>query len=342
MLSIDKLKIINPAAGTIVMAIGIFLFSAMDAFGLQEGLRIVLVMAFFMLGMVIYTLLTVQIFRKGFFYSFIHNPVNSFLVGSWIAGIAIICDVVMKYFPKFYLITQLIAVINSLIWICFVILCIYHFKQLFKKYHVYTIHGVLLLSAVATQSVVISWFQAFSRVPLPLVVFMVSLGFSFYVVGVVFISLCYIASTWTLADDWANTNCILHGALSITGLALVFSQFLSSSFMTVFWVIVFIIFIFVEGIEIGRAISRITKYGWKKGIFTYHISQWSRNFTFGMFYAFTLALHSALSEGSLLYRLQSVFLQVWAWVVLGLLVVEIVLWVGARFQREKLLEKSSV
>ncbi len=325
---------INPASGTIVMALGIFLFSVIETFQIPRVMQLILVTAFLVLGFVIYAMLTLQIFRKGFLLPFIKNPVNSFIVGSWIAGISIICDVIIKYFPNFPFFTQAIVIINSVAWGIFVILCLYQFIQLFKNHQTYTIHGVILLSAVATQSIVISWFQAFDIVSKGLATLFIIVGVSFYMIGVVLIGLRYTSQKWDLVDDWTNTNCILHGALSITGLALVYAQILSGFVMVVFWIAVSTILLIVEGIEIVRAVTRVKKYGWKKGIFTYNISQWSRNFTFGMFYAFTLAMHSAFPD-SPIYSFQHAFMQGWMWIVLALLVLEIALWISSTFQRGK-------
>src|SRR5699024_3291045 len=90
-------------------------------------------------------------------------------------------------------------------------------------------------------------------------------------------------------DNWANTNCIIHGALSITGLAWLTVYPQTSSFIQMFWWLTFILVIIIEIIEVVRMISRIRHYGLGHGIGIYHVSQWSRNFTFGMFFAFTWA-----------------------------------------------------
>src|SRR5690625_8044484 len=61
--------------------------------------------------------------------------------------------------------------------------------------------------------------------------------------------------------------------------------------ISIFWLVVFLLVILIESTEVVRAISRIRLYGWNEGIFHYLITQWSRNFTFGMFYAFTIVFH---------------------------------------------------
>jgi hypothetical protein len=58
----------------------------------------------------------------------------------------------------------------------------------------------------------------------------------------------------------------------------------------VIWAAALILFLVVEAIEILRAVQRVRTFGWKAGLFSYSVSQWSRNFTFGMFVAFSMYL----------------------------------------------------
>ncbi|WP_344342070.1 hypothetical protein, partial [Streptomyces rhizosphaericus] len=173
-----KLHVINPATATFVMAIGIFLFSAVDAFSVQEIFSNTLTIAYLVCGIGIYALLILQIFRRGFLLPFLKNPVNSFVTGSWIAGIATLCDVALKYFPLFGTLVQIVILLTSILWGGFVILYLYQFRQLYKNYQTYTIHGVILLSTVATQSIVIAWLQVFPLVPKHVIVGMIGLGVS--------------------------------------------------------------------------------------------------------------------------------------------------------------------
>lgn len=61
--------------------------------------------------------------------------------------------------------------------------------------------------------------------------------------------------------------------------------------LTWFWALA--AFIVVEGIEVARALVRKRAYGWKRRLLVYLPSKWSRDFTFGMFYAFTLQLEKS-------------------------------------------------
>src|SRR5699024_5416018 len=154
-------------------------------------------------------------------------------------------------------------------------------------------------------------------------------------IGIILIVRRYInEKSWTLVDDWTSTNCIIHGALSITGLAIVSANTFTSSFVNVLWVIIFILLIIVEMIEIVSAILRIKRYGWNNGLFTYHVAQCSRNFTFVMFYTFTLYMHeNPLYDIPVrLQYFQELFLSFWAWIVLLALLGQIGVYVKSRIE----------
>ncbi|MGJ9458770.1 hypothetical protein [Oceanobacillus sp. CF4.6] len=328
-----NLKIINPASGAIVMALGIFLYGTIEAFPfLDQALGEVLTVGLTIIGIVIYTALIRQFFHKGFLFPFLNNPVNSFVMGAWIAGISVLCNVIAKYFPELDAVLQVIAMINTFLWLLFLVCCIYNFKQLWGKPTKHSIHGVVLLSTVSTQSIVIVWIEQFSFLSSGLVISVISLGLLFYLCGTLLIWIRYSnQKNWSLTEDWTNTNCIIHGALSITGLAIVLSKVMSPLFIMFFWLFVFILLIIIEAIEITRAIKRVKEFGWEKGIFTYNISQWSRNFTFGMFYAFTMTIHETPNYMNMMYGFHEFFLTLWAWIVFVMLIGEIILWAESQF-----------
>ncbi len=333
MRSKDNMKIINPASGSVIMALGIFLYAAIEAFPFLDhimGETLTVVLA--VIALLVYKSLTFQFFHKDFLLPFLKNPVNSFVTGTWIAGISVLCNVIIKYFPELSAVVQVMGVINTILWFLFLVSCVYNFKQLFQRPRRHSIHGVILLSTVATQSLVIVWVEVFPFLPDVLELVVMVLGIFFYICGMFMIGIRYgKAKQWSLTEDWTNTNCIIHGALSITGLAIVSSQWMSALFIMIFWLVVFTLLIIVEMIEIIRAVKRVRQFGWKEGVFTYNISQWARNFTFGMFYAFSWTMHENPYYMNAMYDFHESFLSFWAWMVLVTLVVEIGLWVESKW-----------
>ncbi|MCC5800998.1 TDT family transporter [Rossellomorea vietnamensis] len=331
---------IDPASGAIVMALGIFLYASIEAFTwVNHTTEKILSVSLIVLTAIIYKSLIKQLLTKSDRSLLLSKPVPSFVIGSWVAGISVLSNVVVKYFPDMIVAVQVLMLLNTMMWLGFMASCVYQFKELMKRPAAHSTHGVVLLSTVATQSVVIFWVKLYPSLPEGLLVGTISLGIFFYLIGLTLMIVRYgSGNRWTLMDDWPSTNCIIHGALSITGLAIVSSGMLSGRVMMVFWLVVFILLIGVESLEMVRAATRVQKLGWKKGIFTYHISQWSRNFTFGMFYAFTMTMHDNPHYLNRFYPFHEEFLHVWAWIVCLFLLAEIGLWVGSN---RYLLERKS-
>lgn len=320
---------IEPASAAIVMAIGIFLIGTIEAFPLlSKYFGTIFSFVLLIIWLVIYSLLSIQFFHKDFIIPFLKHPVNSFAMGTWIAGVSVLCSVFLNYFPSMIKIAQMMALFNSLLWVLFFVTCVYNFKKLFLNKRNYEIHGMLLLSTVGTQSIIILLNNVFFQFPVVFSEIIILIGLVFYLIGVFLI---VIGTThkenWTIRDDWSNTNCIIHGALSITGFAIITSDTFSALTINLLWMVTFLLLIAIEGVELLRAKQRIQIYGWNQGVFSYHVSQWSRNFTFGMFYTFTLMMQKNtdyfLSKN--LTHIQESVMSIWAWVVLITLMLEIII-----------------
>ncbi len=328
-------KIIEPASAAIIMALGIFLLGTIEAFPLLDVyLGRFLAAILLILWLVIYSLLTVQFFQKSFLIPFLNHPVQSFAIGTWIAGVSVLCNVFLIYFPGILKITQLIALINSTLWFGFIIVCLYNFTKLLTSKTKYFVHGLLLLSTVGTQSIVVLLNNVFS-VSSQFTEIMIYLGILFYLISMgLIIQSFYQQSLQSIIFNWSNTNCIIHGALSITGFAIVTTETFSPLIVQTLWLITFILLVIVEMIELLRAKQRINTFGFKQGLCVYHVSQWSRNFTFGMFYVFTFLVLEDPAY-SLYPNLQSHLLVIWAWVVLLALIIEVAIFSHHYLKQQK-------
>src|SRR5699024_1880313 len=168
------------------------------------------------------------------------HQVNSFDMRTWIVGVSVLCIVFLRYFPTILPMTQAMVILNTCLFIPFLFVFIYYFIHLFLTQHSAIVHEILLLSTVGTQSIIVLLNNVFFELPIAISSSVIMLGIVFYFLGLVLIIKRYAGQQgWTLADDWANTNCIIHGALSITGLAIVSSNTYSPLFVVVLWVLIF-------------------------------------------------------------------------------------------------------
>ena len=220
--------------------------------------------------------------------------IGSFAIGTWVAASAVVARMAMLAAPQAPLFAQAMFVIGSLVWVWFVPRALRNLAHIARRPAGETRPtGVILLTTVATQAVALPAFRLFAAVaPVRVAAtVLMGLGFGCYLVGAALILRRYVAGArWRLATDWDNTNCILHGALSITGLAAVVSGLFGAAVLVPFWATTLAVFAVVEAAELARLVARVRVFGWREAVLVYDVTQWARNFTFGMFYAFTAAV----------------------------------------------------
>ncbi|WP_083402116.1 hypothetical protein [Bacillus sp. MUM 116] len=253
------------------------------------------------------------------------NPINRFGIGTWVAGTSICTILIAKMFSEWAIIAKIISYFNFGLWFVYVLICIQAFFELNSKRLNKNVHGILLLTTVSTQSLVLVMSAVYKKVPIAVDHLFLTLGVCFYLLSAFIIVKRYFMkpSSWSIEKDWNNTNCILHGALSITGLASIKSHAVSEQGIMVIWLCAAIIFAVVEVIEVYRLIKRIKCYGMKKAILIYDLSQWSRVFTFGMFFTFT---YLTVPGFSVLSVIQKQIITIGIWAVPSLLVLEVCLY----------------
>lgn len=285
----------STAAGAAVMAVGIFAIGPLPQ----------IAPAAFVVGrLVALELLVIWVFlaasyvgslQRGTFHFHIDDPVGCFATGTWVAGTAVLARLLDIVLPEWQVLSVALAAISVALWFWYLWLIAGRYRLLIAQPQSGRVTGRILLATVSAQSIVILGQVLFpGRIPGLLDALVIYGGYLLYALGVALIVRRYAAETdWSLADDWDNTNCILHGALSISGLAAVQTRVLPDLAITGTWFLALSLLVIVEGLELVRLVDRVRQYGWRQGVFTYQVSQWARNFTFGMFYTFTLGLRSA-------------------------------------------------
>jgi hypothetical protein len=252
------------------------------------------------------------------------RPINRFGMGTWVAGTSICGILIFKQFNEWVLIAKFISYFNVGLWSIYISLCLKAFYEIYRKKLSKNVHGILLLTTVSTQSIVLLISTVFKHIPLKMDILFISLGVTFYILSSFLIirRYCISSVSSSIEVDWNNTNCILHGAISITGLASLVTHAASTHGVIVIWICAATVFFIVELLEVYRLVKRIKSFGWKKGILIYDVSQWSRVFTFGMFYTFTY-LNNTSNLFFLLIRKMVIMTGIW--VILLLVMIEIFL-----------------
>jgi hypothetical protein len=310
------------AAGAIVMASGIFAAASLPRLG-GAGVALPAAVVLTAIWLAIAAPLFVSAARSGGLVRRTAAPIDSFGIGTWVAGTAVLARVLMLAAPHDPWPARAAFALAAVLWIWFMPRALGNLVRLARSR--LRPNGIILLSTVATQAVALMALHLLPAAPAAWTgAVLMALGASCYVAAAFLVVRAHAAGGWRLATDWANGNCILHGALSITGLTAVVGCWFDAPALFAYWAAVIVVFVIVELIEVARIVARVRAVGWREALFVYDVSQWARNFTFGMFYAFTLAFAQAypVIAPPALVALRAAIVAVGPYLVLLLLVAE--------------------
>jgi hypothetical protein len=311
---------ISSSAGSIIMAIGIFSLFALTRlpFSTVSMERFValelLIIGMYLVGS------GIKKYRMGIL---MLSPEDQFGIGTWVAGSSILAILFSNMLPTWKVVIWILALLAFFIWLIYLgWLCINLSKMLAKRIKNQT--GIILLSTVSTQSIVILLNTIFKNlVPIVINQTIILIGVLFYSVGIFIIVRSFIQTRIkNLIINWSNTNSIIHGALSITGLASIVTHSVNNKLIIATWIVASWLFVLVEAISVIRIFYRIKTLGWIKGVFVYDITQWARIFTYGMYYAFTI---SVFREVLFKNEIMNIVVLYGQYIVLSILLIEIIL-----------------
>lgn len=317
---------VSTSDGAIVMAAGIVAIGAMHQFPhLSETIGPYFVV--FMLSLLSW--LVFEYAKDGYDRSFyerhLSDPIKSFAAGTWIAAISVIINVIAIELPALHVVAEVLFSMNLLLAALFFLLVIRNYFYIFRQPSLLKkAQGAMLHGCISLQSIAVAGNSLFGgQFPDAASYILIFSGLFFYVLGAVSIFGRYRNSS--ILDDWDITNTIIFGGLSITGLALSLSGLPLSDFVAAVWLAAFLFLLIVEALDITYGYRRLKLLGWKKGLFTYHPSQWARNFTLGMFLTFSISLDftdSFLEAASWADSLQFGVIEIGKFIVILLFLIE--------------------
>ncbi len=154
---------------------------------------------------------------------------HSFAIGTWVAGTAVAARMAMLGAPGAPWASVVLFVLSAALWLGFMPLAISNLLRLARAPDVLP-DGTILLVTVATQAIALIALRLFPALPAAHAVAatLCLVGVGCYALGAALvIGRIGRAADWRLDRDWSNGNCILHGALSITGLTAVVGDFIA-------------------------------------------------------------------------------------------------------------------
>ncbi|HEU0266529.1 MAG TPA: hypothetical protein VFQ70_02805 [Candidatus Saccharimonadaceae bacterium] len=295
-------KHVATGMGGIVMALGIFTLFALTelpfytpVLGEIVALEVLVLWLFIAWG-----ILKTTIRQRG--RQLVDSMPKRFLIGTWVAGTAVLATLMVQVLPELWWLIDSLSAIALCLYLGYIVIVVYEYLHLLTTIRRQRATGVVLLATVATESIVIMLqsvigSQSFAMIARGLMI----ADTVILLIGLVLIVVHYRRlALERLENTWVDADCIIHGAVSITGLAIVRTHGFSIVVAEGMWGIAAVLFVVVELLEVLRMIERVHADGWREGLFRYNVAQWTRNFTFGMFYAFSLALSRVLPSGGLL------------------------------------------
>ncbi|MCQ4087869.1 hypothetical protein [Saccharibacillus sp. JS10] len=283
-----RLPAVPTADGAAVMAFAIFTQGVFVHFAGKgsEWIKIFTVITL-LLGLFMLSAYLRSIFDGSFKSQHWDDPIGRFAIGTWVAGIGAAVTTAHLNFPELHPFLVALGMLNVgllLFYLFSVSLAAGEIAGLgrFKK-----LHGIILLTTVALQSVCLMLHELFGATEYMMYRVLILLGILFYIAGTTLLILRYRRYAWDLADDWQESNGILYGAVAITGAAALKSSVFPNFVLLGIWTLALLLLLIIEGMEVKRAVVRIRRYGYAKGLGVYTPSQWSRLFTLGMFYFFS-------------------------------------------------------
>jgi hypothetical protein len=322
---------ISPGAGAAVMAIGIFGLAALPRVGLL-GSFLTTPLALLLLGLWSFLAL---MFSRALWTGALRlraRPVlERFALGTWVAGSVVTAKLLSLALPTWSALSRALEACALLVFAWYAAVIARSLPVLVTDPGGLRVSGTVLLTTVSAQAIALAAPDLFLFLPRWLVAGIIGCGAATYVLGFGLIVERYRRQRrLQLAVDWDNTNCILHGAMSITGLAAVSTGAAPWAVCLAIWLYAGLAFVVVEVIEVARLVMRVKTYGWAQGVLVYDTTQWARNFTFGMFYAFSFAFVERFGPSAgWLGAIQRSILDYGQYVVAALLVIEIILFLEA-------------
>ena len=261
------------------------------------------------------------------------DPVGRFAIGTWVAGTGAALTAAHLNIPQLHPVLVALGILNVGLLIFYLFGASLAAGEIAGLRLTDKLHGVILLTTVALQSVCLMLHELFGAKEYMVYRVLILLGILFYLAGAALLFLRYSRRDWNLADDWPESNCILYGAVAITGAAALKSSVFPAGVLIGIWMFALLVLLLVEGTEIVRAFLRALRYGLRKGLGAYAPAQWSRLFTLGMFYFFGREAAKVFDDHAPEWMnvLHEWTLYAGAWMIVFLFVAQLLVWIAHLF-----------
>jgi hypothetical protein len=226
------------------------------------------------------------------FYIHTRHLLSRINIGTWVVSTAILSLLWLKSFHDLNEVALLLGLVAVMVWIEYMRMMLGDLNTLARNPVGLKLNGSIFLITISTQLIAILLSTILGDwLPMPILVLLIITGYFYYGICLILSVRFYLQTHLKhVVLEWAHTNSMLHGALSISGIACMRAGVLPSGLVISTWIAALTLFIIVESTAFLRLIWNTQQKGWQAALWRYDISQWSRSFTYALFYAFTIAI----------------------------------------------------
>lgn len=207
---------------------------------------------------------------------------NHFRLGTWVAGFAVLAALMHE---QSVLLAQALFALSAILWMMY--LSWLTGMAFHEKLQGGNLNGTVFLSTVATQSIVIAFmvvFPAHVADFLPWLIILNVFGIALYWIS---FALVWVAGGFRRPfRQWVPQNNITHGALSITMLSAQMVEESIPGSLPYFHLVIQVAWVATALMVVGSFVYEVwLVVGRKAPLLNFHLGNYARNFTYGMFFA---------------------------------------------------------
>lgn len=283
-------KVPTIASGSIIMALAAFSLDSLQQLGFPYFLLLYVALEILIIGLYL-GLCLIQIILEDELY--LQKISYELALGTWIVGISLIVLLLNQVDRTLIGFVALLSVIAFSLFAYYLLIIYKWLRTFFGNSVQLQATGLVLIPALSVQAMTLLLSELFHE-ELPTLVYeiFISFGLVLYLIGLIFLIRYFaFARKNRIVLSWVNENSLIHGVLSLTGIAMINALNFPDWSIYYLWYLTFTVFLTLAVISCLRLSARFKYKKYEDAIGIYHNSQWYRVFSFAAFYTFSISAY---------------------------------------------------
>lgn len=283
-------KVPSIASGSILMAIAAFSLDSLQQLGFPYFLLLYVALEVLIIGLYLGLCLIQNILEDEINLQKLSHDLT---LGTWIVGIALTVLLLNQVDRTLIGFVALLSVIAFSMFAYYVLIVFAWLRANVLKSAQLQATGIVLIPALSIQAMTLLLSELFHE-ELPSIVYQIIIcsGLVMYVIGILSMMRYFLAARkHHIVLSWVNENTLIHGVLSLTGIAMINALNFPDWSIYYLWYITFALFLALAILSCLRLLARFQYKTYNKAVGIYHNSQWFRVFSFAAFYTFSISAY---------------------------------------------------